>query len=164
VVKARLDFLTPDGSVLERSKEIDVHLPKIGKGTSTLAKVEIESALADDGVLAQERQPESSPVQPKIPIRSVLTTAANPQTDPAQTHPMSFGSAAPKQVSAGSIPGLGMTVETDLDGGARVVNTTSAGFAESIGFRVGYVITAVNNQPVRTASDLATCQRTIPFE
>ena len=60
MVRARLDFLAPDGSVLERSKEIDVHLPKISKGSSTLAKIEIESALADERKLAQERTPEST--------------------------------------------------------------------------------------------------------
>ena len=140
--------------MLERSREIDVHLPKTGKGTITLAKVEIESTLADERVLAQERTPESSPLQTTIPTQSTHTTSTSPVPEHTQIRPMGFAAAVPEQI-VGSFPDLGMTVETDPNGGARVVSTTPGGIAEWIDLRVGYVITAVNDKSVGTVADFA---------
>ena len=130
MVKARIDFLTPDGSVLEQSKEIDVHLPKIGKGTSTFAKVEIESALPNDGVVAQEKTRENFPAQTTTPPRSILATSASVQPNHPQMQPMSLA-VVPSRIPTGAIAALDMTVENDPVGGVKIVGVTSKGVAES---------------------------------
>ena len=152
MVRARLDFLAPDGAVLERSKEIDVHLPKIGKEARTLAKVEIDSAIAEE---AQEATPENVPVRATMATQSGPPASVSPQSEAAQVPPMSFAPTVPNPISVVSIPALGMTVETNPSGGVQVVSTTSGGIAEWIGLRVGYTITAVNGRPVETEADFA---------
>ncbi len=82
MLKARIDFLGPDGSVLERSRQIDVALPKIGEGANALAKTEIEPALANDTVFVEERPHETLPSKkaPGLERKAALPPSAKAAT------------------------------------------------------------------------------------
>src|SRR5947209_16616540 len=82
----------------------------------------------------RERQ-RALPVQTTLAAQSTSTLSVSPQPEQAQTQAMNFAPAV--QQTVGSIPALGMTVETDPNGGARVMSTTPDGIAEWINLQVG---------------------------
>lgn len=154
LVKARVDFLAANGSLLERSPEINVHLPKTGKAGVMSAKVEIEPAPTGE-VVSQDWTPRSSTVTPVGSAPSNAMPARSTTPDHSPSLPTTTLAPVSNQGSAGTIAALDMTVETDLRGGAKIVSMLPGGAAELIYLKVGDVITAVNGHSVRTAADLS---------
>jgi Zn-dependent protease with chaperone function len=158
MVKAYIDFVESDGFVLERSREINVHLPKVPKAeTRVMAKVDVEPSLVENVVVGQELPPVSPAVKTPAPAPTVAAASSQPVAPdhPAVIQPTSLAPILAQQVSVGAIRGLEITVETDANGGARIVKESPGRVAEWIGLRLGYIITGLNGRPIGTAGDLA---------
>jgi hypothetical protein len=157
MVKAYIDFVESDGVVLERSREINVHLPRVPKAeTSVMAKVDVEPSLGESAVVGQELPPVSPAVKTPVSAPAVVAASSHPVAPdhPTVIQPTSLAPTVAQQVPVGAIRGLEITVETDPNGGARIVNESPGSVAEWIGLRLGCIITGLNGRPIGTAGDL----------
>lgn len=151
MVKAYIDLVGSDGFVLERSREINVHLPKVSKAEAgTVAKVDVEPSLTEN-TAADSSAGNTTASAPAV-------VAASPHivvpVDPALVHPTSLAPIVAQQSPAGAIRALGIIVETDPNGGVTIVKESPGGVGDTIGLRLGYVITGLNGKTIGTASDL----------
>jgi hypothetical protein len=180
-VKAQVDFLGPNNAVLERSNDIDVHLPKADKKMALKeARIEVEPAVQDFASINNKNE---SPTQqialassPIVPVRSDVQVA-NSTSVQVNTLPLKAISEVPKPIavvkpSAQAIRGrvtfsltppqpvihpgaeLGVEVRNWAEGGVEVLAVAEGSPAEQAGIHVGDRIDAINGKKVTTTAGL----------